>query len=69
MADEFFIEQRPDKGDYAIRKPTWMKAIGGLREVVADGARSSRWSKPGTEPHRRTSLAVDPLRGSGDRAE
>ena len=29
------------------------------------GIACSRWSKPGTEPHRRTSLAVDPLRGSG----
>jgi hypothetical protein len=29
----------------------------------------SRWSKPGTEPQRRTSLAVDQLGGSGERGE
>ena len=29
------------------------------------GIACSRWSKPETEPQRRTSLAVDPLRGSG----
>jgi hypothetical protein len=28
MADEFFIEKRPDKGDYAIRKPGAERASG-----------------------------------------
>jgi hypothetical protein len=37
--------------------------------IHATGIACSRWSKPGTEPHRRTSLTVDPLRGSGERGE
>ena len=28
MADEYFIEKRPDKGDYAIREPASDRASG-----------------------------------------
>lgn len=68
MADEFFIEKRPDKGDYAIRKPgsdrargtapTQEAAIEAAKEMNSNATIFAERQRHGTrEPAFRNALA------------
>jgi hypothetical protein len=46
-------------------QPTRASELGRWRRIPGTGPACSRWSRLGTECQCRTSLAVDPLRGSG----